>query len=137
MAAYSHWSQGYLIPSCLDSLCFFKVSNVVAAKSHWLQGYLTPISLDCLLWYKEVLDPIYSHGSQEYLILVIYLVSYQTALKFTHNAFVWPLGENFKENFKKGLKYMTDKNYIDIYTYDLLSFMSLLEKLEIKKVLQT
>ena len=28
---------------------------------------------------------------------------------------------------------MTDKNYIDIYTYDLLSFMSLLEKLEIKK----
>ena len=32
---------------------------------------------------------------------------------------------------KKGLKYMTDKNYIDIYTYDL--FYVIVPKLEIKK----
>ena len=36
VAAYSHWSQGYLIPS----ICTLRLLNVVAAYSHWSHGYL-------------------------------------------------------------------------------------------------
>ena len=46
VAAYSHWSHGYLTPSYLFSICLFRSPAWVAANSQWEQGYLTP---SCLL----------------------------------------------------------------------------------------
>ena len=65
VAANSHWSLGYVIPSCLLSLCLFISDDLVALYSHWLQGYSTPscqLCLWCFISYNAVAK--YSHWSQ-------------------------------------------------------------------------
>ena len=64
MARCSHWSHGYLIPSCLHSLCRFKSLDVVAAYSHWSHGSRKPSCLLDLCRFKLLLcDAAYSHWS--------------------------------------------------------------------------
>ena len=45
VAASSHWSQGYLKPSCFILMCFFRSHGRVAANPHWPHGYFIPSSL--------------------------------------------------------------------------------------------
>ena len=73
-AAYSHWSQGYLISSCFDSLCCLNLINVEAAYSHRYQGYLfnSCVHFFCCLKLLNM-EAEYSHWSQGYLIFVFWL----------------------------------------------------------------
>ena len=67
--ANTHWSQGYLLPSCLDSLCDLSPDDVIAEWSHRSQGYLIPSCLDSLCFLRlSAVVALYSHWSQGYLL---------------------------------------------------------------------
>ena len=63
-----HWSQEYFIPSCLDSLCILRFPGSENVCSHWSQEYLIPSCLDLCHFRFHLWDAVYSHLSQEYLI---------------------------------------------------------------------
>ena len=49
--ATSHWSQGYLTPSCAEALCLLSLPAIsIDLKLHWWQGYLTPSCADVLCY---------------------------------------------------------------------------------------
>ena len=69
VATYLHMSQGYLIPSCFDSLCNYKLYAVDAAYSQMSQGFRIPSCLASLCTFKlDDVDSAKSHISQGYRI---------------------------------------------------------------------